>query len=74
MTVMETKMAAKKNIEKEFLSTGTIAKRMDCSLETVRREIMAGRLKAQRWGRAFVVLSNDFEEYKAKYLKPIADV
>lgn len=64
-------MAAKKTMEQEFLSTGTIAKLLDTTAQTIRNEIKAGKLKAEQWGRDYVIRVEWYEEYKARNIKPI---
>lgn len=68
-------MGAKKAVDQEFLSTGTIARKLNVSLDTIRREIYAGRLKASRFNdRSYIVSVSDFEMWKAKHLTPVIDV
>lgn len=55
----------------EFLSTGNVAKRVSRCTATIRREIYAGRLKARRFNKDFLIDVNDFEAWKAKYFKPV---
>lgn len=64
-------MGEKKIIEPEFLSTVTIARRVDRSSETIRREINRGRLRAIRFNGDYLIKVSDFEEWKAKYFKPV---
>lgn len=67
-------MGAKKTVDQEFLSTGTIAKKMNCSTETIRREIKRGKLRAQAFNGNFLVAVSDFEEWKARNIVPVTDV
>lgn len=55
----------------EFISTGTIATLIDCSTETVRREILAGKLKAFRFNGNYAVRVEDFQDWKQRRFKPI---
>lgn len=55
----------------EFLSTGKIAKRISKTTQTVRREIMAGRLRAKIFNGDYMISVRDYEEWKAKYFKPL---
>lgn len=67
-------MAAEKklrSIDPEFLSTVTIAKKVDRSSETIRKEIAAGLLKAFRFNGDYMVRVEDYEEWKARRFKPV---
>jgi IS30 family transposase len=59
-----------KNVTPEYLSTGTIAAKIDRCTETVRREIKSGRMKAVMFNGNYFVEVPWFEEWKAKYFKP----
>lgn len=57
------------DVEPEFVSTRTIAKKVDRSTETIRREIKAGRLKAKRFGTDYLVEVSEYNAWKNRYFK-----
>lgn len=60
------------NFDQQYLSTGSIAKLLDVDGVTVRREIKSGRLKsAGRFNSKFIVRVEDYEDWKARYIKPV---
>lgn len=64
---------AKKTTEilSDYLSTATIAKRLDISTDTIRREIKAGKLHAELFNGSYFIRAKDFEEWKARNFKPV---
>lgn len=60
-----------KEIQREFFSTGDIAKLVSRSTETIRREISAGRLPAFRFRGDYAIRVSDYEAWKAKHFTPV---
>jgi IS30 family transposase len=66
--------AKKRTLESECLSTGAIARKIGRSTETVRRAIKRGDLRAETFNGDFVIAVADYEEWRAKFFKPVTDV
>lgn len=60
-----------KEIEQKWLSTKDIANRVGRSTETIRREIKRGKLSAHKFNEDYMILATDFEQWEAKYFKPV---
>src|SRR5437588_11773126 len=52
-------------LPKPLFSVGDAAAYLDVSASTVRRRIAAGTLRAQRWGRSWIMWRADLDEYHA---------
>lgn len=55
----------------DFYSTTIVAKKISKSTETVRREIMAGRLKAKIFKGEYAIPVDAYETWKAQYFKDL---
>lgn len=62
--------AAKKEIQQEYFSTGQIARIVGMSTQTIRREIRAGKLRAEIFNGNMLIKKSDFDEWKARNFKP----
>ena len=63
-------MGAVKEIQQEYFSTGQAGKLVGLSAQTMRREIKAGKLKAETFNGNIMIKRSEFDEWKAKYFKP----
>jgi len=58
----------------EYIGTAIAAKELGYTPKTIERYIKAGKIRAKRHGRHYKILRSDWETYKKRTLKDIADV
>lgn len=62
---------AKKARQDQYIGTAKMAEELDVSQRAIQKAIRAEELKARRFGRRYLVERLDFEDYKARALKPV---